>query len=374
MAWTPRSAARLTIRSSCRKDSVGGDGPMWWASSAYRVWTASRSASEYTATVRIPSSRQARITRTAISPRLATRTFSNGLPFTGAPIVETVAAQGAIVPSGGTPHGVALAGAPLERRHRSLHAMGGRALSVTPGAKTGQDLGHVWHQIVVDLGRIDHQRPPRARPRSAPSGPGARPRSWSPTGQARARGAFRPSPSRQSRSRSPRRQPPLGGPRPPPRHLPVQIRGPVGRGHPGGHHHPPGPRGERGVDQDQPVRAPCRHRQLALPAPAAGLAGTGDRRSWDGRPESSPTPSGSRNGRDRPQPSNGSRSPAVPPTPTARGPAHPGRPIGGRGPFPARSPPPARAAPPPGSAPDRHPPPAGTPRGVLTPAMLAVYH
>ena len=183
-----------------------------------------------------------------------------------------------------------------------------------------------------------------------------------------------PPPSAQSRSRSPRRQPPLGGPRPPPRHLPVQIRGPVGRGHPGGHHHPPGPRGERGVDQDQPVRAPCRHRQLALPAPAAGLAGTGDRRSWDGRPESSPTPSGSRNGRDRPQPSNGSRSPAVPPTPTARGPAHPGRPIGGRGPFPARSPPPARAAPPPGSAPDRHPPPAGTPRGVLTPAMLAVYH
>jgi len=82
-----------------------------------------------------------------------------------------------------------------------------------------------------------------------------------------------PPPSAQSRSRSPRRQPPLGGPRPPPRHLPVQIRGPVGRGHPGGHHHPPGPRGERGVDQDQPVRAPCRHRQLALPVPAIGGPG-----------------------------------------------------------------------------------------------------
>src|SRR5579884_3125993 len=87
MAWTPRSAARLTIRSSCRKDSVGGDGPMWWASSAYRVWMAFRSASEYTATVRIPSSRQARITRTAISPRLAIRIFSNGLPFTDGLIV-----------------------------------------------------------------------------------------------------------------------------------------------------------------------------------------------------------------------------------------------------------------------------------------------
>ena len=135
-------------------------------------------------------------------------------------------------------------------------------------------------EVVIGLGRapaasgpVPQARPPRARPRSAPSGPGARPRSWSPTGQARARGAFRPSPSRQSRSRSPRRQPPLGGPRPPPRHLPVQIRGPVGRGHPGGHHHPPGPRGERGVDQDQPVHAPCRHRQLALPVPAIGGPG-----------------------------------------------------------------------------------------------------
>src|SRR5262245_15434179 len=39
------------------------------------TWSASRSASEKTATVRMPRSRQARITRTAISPRLATRTF-----------------------------------------------------------------------------------------------------------------------------------------------------------------------------------------------------------------------------------------------------------------------------------------------------------
>jgi uncharacterized protein YndB with AHSA1/START domain len=45
------------------------------ASSAMRTWTAPASASEYTATVRRSSSRQARITRQAISPRLAIRTL-----------------------------------------------------------------------------------------------------------------------------------------------------------------------------------------------------------------------------------------------------------------------------------------------------------
>ncbi len=45
------------------------------ASSAMRTWTALRSASEWTATVRKSSSRQARITRQAISPRLAMRTL-----------------------------------------------------------------------------------------------------------------------------------------------------------------------------------------------------------------------------------------------------------------------------------------------------------
>src|SRR5262245_40390455 len=45
------------------------------ASSAIRVCTALRSASENTATVRRSSSRQARITRQAISPRLAMSTF-----------------------------------------------------------------------------------------------------------------------------------------------------------------------------------------------------------------------------------------------------------------------------------------------------------
>src|ERR1700722_1958015 len=50
---------------------------MHTASSAKRTWSELRSASEYTATVEIPSSLQAQMTRSAISPRLATRIFWN---------------------------------------------------------------------------------------------------------------------------------------------------------------------------------------------------------------------------------------------------------------------------------------------------------
>src|SRR5580700_11275789 len=50
---------------------------MQMASSANRTWRLFRSASEYTATVLMPRSLQAQITRTAISPRLAMRIFSN---------------------------------------------------------------------------------------------------------------------------------------------------------------------------------------------------------------------------------------------------------------------------------------------------------
>src|SRR5688572_2434222 len=52
---------------------------MWRASSASATCRASRSASEYTATVRTPRSRAAVITRQAISPRLATRILRNTL-------------------------------------------------------------------------------------------------------------------------------------------------------------------------------------------------------------------------------------------------------------------------------------------------------
>src|SRR5260370_31374813 len=47
------------------------------ASSASRTCSEPRSASEYTATVLSPSSRHARMTRTAISPRFAIRTLEN---------------------------------------------------------------------------------------------------------------------------------------------------------------------------------------------------------------------------------------------------------------------------------------------------------
>src|SRR6476646_2460426 len=68
------AAIRLGIR---RYEARLGGGPMQTSSSANRTWSDSRSASEYTATVSRPSSRQARMTRSAISPRLAMSTFLN---------------------------------------------------------------------------------------------------------------------------------------------------------------------------------------------------------------------------------------------------------------------------------------------------------
>src|SRR3954466_9524114 len=56
---------------------------MQTSSSAKRTCRDSRSASEYTATVWMPSSRHARMTRSAISPRLAIRTFLNISPSRG---------------------------------------------------------------------------------------------------------------------------------------------------------------------------------------------------------------------------------------------------------------------------------------------------
>src|SRR2546426_11289723 len=50
---------------------------MQTASSAKRTWREFRSASEYTATVAMPSSLHAQITRRAISPRLAIRILRN---------------------------------------------------------------------------------------------------------------------------------------------------------------------------------------------------------------------------------------------------------------------------------------------------------
>ena len=55
--------------------------PRECASSASRTKTASRSGSAYTATLPMPASLHARTTRTAISPRLATRTFWSGFTW-----------------------------------------------------------------------------------------------------------------------------------------------------------------------------------------------------------------------------------------------------------------------------------------------------
>src|SRR3954463_5931765 len=64
-----------------------------------RTCIASRSSSEYTATVVMPSSRHVRMTRTAISPRLAIRTLVNmdplrsrsGCPGVGSPYPTAMA-------------------------------------------------------------------------------------------------------------------------------------------------------------------------------------------------------------------------------------------------------------------------------------------
>src|SRR2546421_2006486 len=59
-----------------RYESRAGAGPMQTASSARCTGRLCPSASLYTTTDWMPSSRQARITRSAISPRLAMRTLS----------------------------------------------------------------------------------------------------------------------------------------------------------------------------------------------------------------------------------------------------------------------------------------------------------
>ena len=70
-------SAAETIAEMFRYEAADGYGPMQTSSSAKRTCRASRSASLYTATVRMPSSRQAEMMRSAISPRLAIRIFLN---------------------------------------------------------------------------------------------------------------------------------------------------------------------------------------------------------------------------------------------------------------------------------------------------------
>src|SRR5581483_5331543 len=74
MASAPVSTAALISLAIFKYEARGDDSPRYTAWSARRVCKAVRSASEYTATVEIPISRHERMMRTAISPRLATRT------------------------------------------------------------------------------------------------------------------------------------------------------------------------------------------------------------------------------------------------------------------------------------------------------------
>src|SRR5512135_2096142 len=80
--WTASASvisAAATSDVMFRYEPEGAAGPMHTDSSAARTWSASRSASEWTATVATPSSLQAAMMRSAISPRLATSTFWNNV-------------------------------------------------------------------------------------------------------------------------------------------------------------------------------------------------------------------------------------------------------------------------------------------------------
>src|ERR1700749_344475 len=73
--------AAESIAATFRYESRAAGGPMQTLSSARRTCIASASAVECTATVGMPSSRQARWMRSAISPRLAMRIFWNKASF-----------------------------------------------------------------------------------------------------------------------------------------------------------------------------------------------------------------------------------------------------------------------------------------------------
>src|SRR5438552_6601327 len=77
MASAAHSFATSMMRSPRRYDSAGRGPPMRYASSASSTCSARASIDEWIATVRIASRRHVRITRQAISPRLAMRIFEN---------------------------------------------------------------------------------------------------------------------------------------------------------------------------------------------------------------------------------------------------------------------------------------------------------
>ena len=77
MACAPVPFAADRMAAMFRYESRAAGGPMHTLSSARYTCSACLSAVEYTATVLMFMARHARMMRTAISPRLAMRIFSN---------------------------------------------------------------------------------------------------------------------------------------------------------------------------------------------------------------------------------------------------------------------------------------------------------
>src|SRR5262245_6949292 len=107
---------------------------MQTAWSAKRTCRPAWSASEYTATVRMPSSLQAQMTRSAISPRLAMRTFLNIDGGSGA----AGGASPSPAPSALRPDG--------EQRVAELHGLAGLPVDAQDLSRhLGLDLVHQLH-------------------------------------------------------------------------------------------------------------------------------------------------------------------------------------------------------------------------------------
>src|SRR5205807_2873810 len=127
------------------------------ASSARRTCSASRSASEYTAAAARPSSRHARMMRTAISPRLAMRTLRN---LTLAPLYAYLWSNLCLpfsplwfgAPAGGTPR--------FDRPSIGLHPENARPHPPHGGVEDG---GQAERQNGPGLGRVDDAVVPQPR-------------------------------------------------------------------------------------------------------------------------------------------------------------------------------------------------------------------
>src|SRR3954470_24590387 len=149
--WTasqPVVSAAASTGGIFRYLSVGDAGPMQTARSARRVCSAPASAVEYTATASIPSSCSARMTRTAISPRLATSTREN--------IVRELRRSRSSAPSQGVQRS-AVDGLEFEEELSELHG-----LRVVDEDRPDNPV-HVGLHLVHQLHRLeDAQRLPRA--------------------------------------------------------------------------------------------------------------------------------------------------------------------------------------------------------------------